>query len=254
VCGADLEAIDPGALGREQLLEPRVDAGEAVLGQPAASERGLVGHHDEPETEASQLTQRHGRTGDQAELIGLEDVVDLLVDRPVAIHEHEAPAHAVGLTRDGQPERARPRVEREPCELAAVRLERRAYPGLSLRPAVQEQEAAAAGAADLAAERPGAAGDLEELLDSRALGDVRVHELLVLVRVLEHRAERVEIARLDRVPHLVGRFVQVLHPDDGLLAALAVHPDLRLDQAEIRAHRARVAQEQIRAELGESVR
>src|SRR5581483_5920345 len=91
---------------------------------------------------------------------------------------------------------------------------------------------------------------------SRAAGarrDVRVHPLLALVGLAEHRSEVVEPSGLDRVSHLVGEGLELLHALDRLLAPLVVQADLRVDEAEVRPRPARVAEHQVRAKAGERV-
>src|SRR4051794_26561052 len=145
------------------------------------------------------------------------------------------------------------RSEREVGDVAALRLERLPDTGLARGLARDQEESAPAGAADLAAERAGALREVEQPLDRRALGDVRVHALLALVRLPQHRAERPDVTGDDGVAHLEGHLVELLHPDDRLLATLLVEADLRVDQAEVGSDAARETQEQVGSKLGDRI-
>jgi hypothetical protein len=81
--------VDVGAVGREQLDEPSVDLLERRRRQCAPSDVRLVGDDDETEAERAQASERIGRARDQLDLVRMAQVVDLLVDRPVAIEQHE---------------------------------------------------------------------------------------------------------------------------------------------------------------------
>jgi hypothetical protein len=140
-------------------------------------------------------------------------------------------------------------AERELRELAAERLERAPDRGLSVGTAREQQVAAAAGAADLAARGTGVRGHRQQAFDRRALGDVRVHQLLALESLAEHRPQPVEVPVLELPSHLERHRLQLLHPHERVLAPLLVHADLGGDQPEVGPDVARVAEQQVRPEL-----
>ena len=122
-------------------------------------------------------------------------------------------------------------AERERRELRTESLELLPDGRLRRRTAVQQEVAAAARAADLAAVRPGRLRHRQHRLDRRVLGDVGVHPPLRHERVVEHgrRARRRRLPR--RRPHRVRDLVELLHPEDRVLTSLSVQLDLRVDQA-----------------------
>src|SRR5512132_4468321 len=124
-------------------------------------------------------------------------------------------------------------AERELRELAAEGLEGGPDRGLAVPPAREQHGAAAAGAADLPARGTCLRGHREQSIDRRSLGDVRVHQLLALERFAQQRAEPFEVPGLDLVAHLVRHRMELLHPDDRVLASLFVHADLCVAEAEI---------------------
>ena len=106
------DRIDRGALGAEHRAEAVVDRIELRGREQAATHVRLVRDDDDPEPEVlSQSSDRRGRAGDQHQFVGVGQVVDLGVDRAVAVEQREPAglAHvAVGVqTRS-------PRIARTP--------------------------------------------------------------------------------------------------------------------------------------------
>jgi hypothetical protein len=114
-----------------------------------------------------------------------------------------------------------------------------------------QQIAAAARAADLAAGRARGSGRLEHAVDRRAVGHERVHLLLRLERVGQERTDGGQVAALDRVSHGERHLLQALHPQHRVFSALAMHPDLSLDQTDVTPDGPRVAEQEVAAQFGQ---
>ena len=142
-------------------------------------------------------------------------------------------------------------TERERRELRPQTFELPAHRCLRGRAAVQQQVAAAARTADLAAGGARRLCHRQHRLDRRVLGDVRVHPSFRDERVAEHRAELVDVSVLDRVAHRVRDLLELLHAEDRVLTTLPVQLDLRVDQAGVAPDEPRVAEHEVVLEAAE---
>ena len=89
-----LDRIELHAALAKERAEARVDRVEARLGERAPRDRRLVREDDQAETERRQLLERVEGARQELQLVGVQDVADLAVDRAIAIQQDEAPAHA----------------------------------------------------------------------------------------------------------------------------------------------------------------
>ena len=262
-CGQTRIASTSAPCVGEQLAQAAVDRARARRGRssPRPTSAWFVTTTTPSPSVAAERRIASARAREQLQLVRIVEVVPtstLIVPsrssstkrrgRAGSRHERGASraiaaprAHAVGVDLERRELAAhRPR--------ARVRTEARASVGRR-----DQQVAAAAGAADLAARRAGLRGGVEHRLDRRVLGDVRVHALLRLERLAQHRAEPRHVAGLERVAHRVRHLVQLLHAEDRVLAARLVHARSGGRSGRRCAGPARVAQQEVLAELLEHV-
>ena len=91
--GANVEAVEPHVLVGEQCREPVIDLLQPVRREESTPHVRLIREHDEPQAGRTQIAQRRRGAGDEGHLVGVVEVVDLLVDRPVPVEQHEPPGH-----------------------------------------------------------------------------------------------------------------------------------------------------------------